>query len=483
MTFDFKLSTRILMGYLIPMVAVAVAGMTVYNKASQMHDALIMVDEASVIVDHGTKLEVYGTRLQSVARGLLLQPDASRYREFEEAKSGVKSEIEALTRAVKDKAQLETLASLKQLSQQIEDATQAEIDLLKQGKKDEAVALFMQAGSGQYYADFTRVHKAFFDREREIQTARSERATQAADEMTTVAWQAIAIVLALSLVAAWVLSRQIGRRINNLTASIATSTQEIVATTAEHERAMEEQASSVAETSSTVEEVITTAKSNSEQAELAAGLANDSQTTVAKGLELSEQNRQEMGNLEAAMVQFAEQIGALAEQASQIGEISRVVSELSAQTNMLALNAAVEASRAGEQGKGFAVVASEIRKLADQSKKSATNATEIVADIQKATDRMVASAEQSTGVTHTVAASVQQVVDAFERVKELTEGVHLSAQQVQLNSKQQAAALSQVGGAMSSINDGARAMATGTVQIRAGMERLAEVTHELSRLA
>jgi methyl-accepting chemotaxis protein len=50
---------------------------------------------------------------------------------------------------------------------------------------------------------------------------------------------------------------------------------------------------------------------------------------------------------------------------------------------MLALNASVEAARAGDSGKGFGVVASEIRKLADQSRKSA----EKMRDIQAPTGR------------------------------------------------------------------------------------------------
>ena len=49
---------------------------------------------------------------------------------------------------------------------------------------------------------------------------------------------------------------------------------------------------------------------------------------------------------------------------------------------MLALKAAVEAARAGEQGKGFGVVAGEIRKLADESKKSAQKINDLATDIQ-----------------------------------------------------------------------------------------------------
>lgn len=77
-------------------------------------------------------------------------------------------------------------------------------------------------------------------------------------------------------------------------------------------------------------------------------------------------------------MQISETIGNLVEHVSKVSDITNVIMNISSQTNLLALNASIEAARAGEAGKGFAVVADEIRSLAEMTKSSTEEITQIM---------------------------------------------------------------------------------------------------------
>ncbi|MGE7603373.1 methyl-accepting chemotaxis protein [Peribacillus sp. NPDC097675] len=99
----------------------------------------------------------------------------------------------------------------------------------------------------------------------------------------------------------------------------------------------------------------------------------------------------EMNNINATIQDSASIMEKMAIHSSDIQRVTALITDISDQTNLLALNAAIEAARAGEHGKGFAVVADEVRKLAEESKRSASEIANMVSIIQDATKKGVES--------------------------------------------------------------------------------------------
>lgn len=254
-------------------------------------------------------------------------------------------------------------------------------------------------------------------------------------------WVSVGIILGplTAIILGLVLSKTLIQSISSIINLISSSATQIAASVEQHERIASEQASSVSETTSTMDELNASSRQAAEQAEAAAEAAR----------------------------QVAQQMIHLSEQTRQIGSITTTVSELASQTNMLALNAAVEAVRAGDSGKGFGVVASEIRRLAEESKKSAQNISNLIADIQMLTDSTVRRGDDQT---------------RFENIVVAVNNIVINSQQISLTAKQQAIAIRQVVAAMSAINVGAQETASGISQTKIGTQKLKEAAQNLKAL-
>lgn len=106
----------------------------------------------------------------------------------------------------------------------------------------------------------------------------------------------------------------------------------------------------------------------------------------------------------------------LVQTVQQITSFTDSIENITEQTNLLALNAAIEAARAGEAGRGFAVVADEVRKLADQSRLSNLEITNLVESISEDSKMAVTVMDNLRKASKEQSLSVEQTGQAFEDI-------------------------------------------------------------------
>lgn len=163
---------------------------------------------------------------------------------------------------------------------------------------------------------------------------------------------------------------------------VAKSAEEQMATSEQQVRHMDTSVNSMAELSQGIHQI-------SENNEEMLQATDDVTNLVKKGSDVVSDVASQMNNIHTTFKDTTVIMQNMAKHSDEIQTVTALITNISEQTNLLALNAAIEAARAGEYGKGFAVVAEEVRKLAEQSKNSASEIEKMIEMIQTASGEAV----------------------------------------------------------------------------------------------
>jgi methyl-accepting chemotaxis protein len=177
-------------------------------------------------------------------------------------------------------------------------------------------------------------------------------------------------------------------------------------------------------------------------------------------------------------------IGALAQGARKIGDVTKLIRNIAGQTNLLALNATIEAARAGEAGRGFAVVASEVKSLAVQTAKATEDISSQILEVQNLTGKAVEAIgriahrmQEIDNHTSAVAVSVQQQNAATGEISKNVTGAADGAKLI-------VAILSEVAGATTETQQSAQTVLTAAESVEEAIGNLRnEVEDFLTKVA
>jgi methyl-accepting chemotaxis protein len=267
----------------------------------------------------------------------------------------------------------------------------------------------------------------------------------------------------------------------------ASSIEEMIASIKQVSENTDVLSASAEQTSSSITEMSASIREVEERAVDAARLAEKvSREASERGMAAASEAMRGMKNIKDAVEATAAVVNRLGKRSQEIGQILKVIDEVTDQTSLLALNAAILAAQAGEHGKGFAVVAEEIKDLAERTAASTQEISGLIASVQEETAQSVqamgrglAAVEAGVSLVNVTSEVLQEVANSSRQSAETARAIEKTTAEQAKGASQISETSVSVAGQVEQIAHALQEQRKGSERISKAAERMREITGQV----
>jgi len=244
------------------------------------------------------------------------------------------------------------------------------------------------------------------------------------------------------------------------------------------------------------------------------GLSQGSAEQAEQGRSSVEETISAMQQIEGGFTGLQGIVRDLEQKSESIGEIVKVIEDVTNETSLLSLNASIIAAQSGEHGRAFAVVATSIKGLADRTAGSTREIVQLVGGVQgeirraaqsmdtnatwvsrgversnqagEALQRILQSAHESAAMVHEIVESCEdqardlaQVDEAMASVKEIVAGIDRSIREHRNASSEIAESTERIGGVGEQVKRSVEEQSERTKGITRAMEQVTSMIEDI----
>jgi methyl-accepting chemotaxis protein len=413
-------------------------------------------------------------------RGYVITGDESYLAPYNDARSGIDTELARLRDLVADNPeQALRLESLRPVLVRKLALLRANVELRRTKGFDAALA-DIHTSEGKELMDAVRSSvEEMRQAELKLLGSRDARLARDAESFEVLFKWGGAVASLLVILAATLVGVGLQRKIGSAIVQVQGSSAELQSAAAQQASGAREQASATTEISTTVRELLSTSRQIASSAQQVARVADETAGAARTGNETVLHAQEAIDTVHRQVDAIVNHMLELGKRSQEIGGIVDIINELAEQTNILAINATIESAGAGEHGKRFAVVAEEIRKLADRVGSATKDIRVLIDEIRAASNTTLMATEDGSKAVRSSARQFTHVAGSFRRIAELVRANLDVAREIELSTQQQTTAVEQVNTAILEVAQTARQTEASSAQTLQTATRLIQLSQQL----